>query len=64
MGKIKKCFKQVFNNFAHKLLLNYIINKAKALIDLCEYNINEIVQILRYKYTSGFTNIFLKSVGC
>jgi len=52
MGKIKKCFKQVFNNFAYKLLLNYRINKAKALIDLCEYNINEIVQIF-----------FLKSVG-
>lgn len=61
--KLKKGFKQVFNTSPYKLLLKYKMNEAKILIEKGEYNINEISELVGYKFTSSFTNAFFKECG-
>ncbi len=58
--KLKKGFKQVFNTSPYKLLNQYKMNLAKKLLKENIYNINEIAQIVGYKYPNNFTNAFFK----
>lgn len=61
--KLKKGFKQVFNTSPYKLLYKYKMNKAKKLIESNKYNINEIANLVGFKYASNFTNAFYKEFG-
>ncbi|RXJ79780.1 AraC family transcriptional regulator [Arcobacter sp. F2176] len=58
--KLKKGFRQVFNESPHKLLSKYKLTKAKKMLESGEYNINEVAYLTGYKYANNFTNAFFK----
>lgn len=61
--KLKVGFKEVFHTTPYKLLLKYKMNEAKIMIESGEYNINEVANLIGYKFASNFTNAFLKEFG-
>jgi len=61
--KLKEGFKDVFETSPYKLLLKYKMNKAKDMLRSGEYNINEVANLIGYKYASNFTNTFFKEFG-
>lgn len=58
--KLKTGFKEIFNTSPYRLLLKYKMNEAKKLLEMGEYNINEVADITGYKFASNFTNAFYK----
>ncbi|MCV6606673.1 MAG: AraC family transcriptional regulator [Campylobacterales bacterium] len=61
--KLKKGFKQVFETTPYKLLSKYKLNHAKELLQSSEYNINEIANLVGFKFANNFTNAFYNEFG-
>jgi len=61
--KLKKGFKEVFNNTPYNLLLDYRLELAKKLLKEGEMNINEVASLLGYRYTQSFHKAFIKKYG-
>jgi len=61
--KLKVGFKEIFQTSPYKLLLKYKLNEAKNILQTGEYNINEVANLIGYKYASNFTNAFFKEFG-
>jgi len=58
--KLKYGFKKFFNISFGTMVLNEKMNEAKRLLESSELNINEISQLIGYKYPSNFTKAFKK----
>lgn len=58
--KLKYGFKKIFNISFGTMVLNEKMNEAKRLLESSELNINEISQVIGYKYPSNFTGAFKK----
>lgn len=56
--KLKKGFKKKFNITPYKLLEQTRMEKAKYLLENDDMNVNEISQLLGYKYQNNFAKIF------
>lgn len=61
--KLKAGFKEVFHTSPFKLLFQYKMSKAKELLQVGDYNINEIANLTGYKFASNFSNAFYKEFG-
>lgn len=61
--KLKAGFKEIFQTSPYKLLLKYKLNEAKNMLQTGEYNINEVANLIGYKYASNFTTAFFKEYG-
>ncbi len=61
--KLKAGFKEIFHTSPYKLLLKYKMNEAKIMLESGEYNINEVANLIGYKFASNFTNAFFKRFG-
>ena len=58
--KLKKGFKQVYKQSPYQFLTSYKLTKAKYLLEEGEYNVNEVSQLMGYKYSNNFSNAFFK----
>jgi len=61
--KLKYGFKKLFNISVGAMVLNEKMEQSKLMLQSGELNINEISQILGYKYPSNFTLAFKKYFG-
>ena len=61
--KLKIGFKKIFNNTAYGLLFEHKMIRAKQLLKDSEYDINEIANLIGYKYPCNFTTAFTKRFG-
>lgn len=61
--KLKIGFKKMFHTSPYKFLLKYKLNEAKIMLKTGEYNINEVANLIGYKFASNFTTAFLKEFG-
>jgi len=61
--KLKKGFKQLFNNTVYGLLQEHRLNKAKSLLETKEVNISEASSLVGYKSISHFSKIFKEQFG-
>ena len=58
--KLKVGFKKFFNNTPYGLLFEYKMEKAKRLLEISEYNVNEISLMVGYKHSYNFSDAFFK----
>lgn len=61
--KLKTGFKKYFNTSPGNLIIEQKMLKAKELLETGDYNINEVSNILGYKYQQSFTATFTKYFG-
>lgn len=61
--KLKTGFKKYFNTSPGNLIIEQKMLKAKQLLGTGDYNINEVSNILGYKYQQSFTTTFTKYFG-
>ncbi|MFW3425398.1 helix-turn-helix domain-containing protein [Aliarcobacter butzleri] len=61
--KLKTGFKKYFNTSPGNLIIEQKMLKAKQLLETGDYNVNEISQLVGYKYQQSFTATFTKYFG-
>jgi len=61
--KLKYGFNKLFHQTPYNLSLEYRLQEAKRLLELSEYNINEISEKIGYKYVQSFSKAFHKRFG-
>lgn len=61
--KLKYGFKVFFKTTPYNYLLHVRMEKAKRLLEVSEYSVSEIAQIVGYKQASNFTKSFVKFYG-
>lgn len=61
--KLKIGFKDFFGQSPYNFLKSHRLKKAKSLLLCGEYNINEVAQIVGYKFANNFSNAFTKEFG-
>ncbi len=61
--KLKVGFHKFFNETPYSVSVEGRLQESKKLLDSSELNINEISELVGYKYASNFTQAFLKKFG-
>ncbi|WP_323588569.1 helix-turn-helix transcriptional regulator [Aliarcobacter butzleri] len=61
--KLKTGFKKYFNTSPGNLIIEQKMLKAKQLLETGDYNVNQISQLVGYKYQQSFTATFTKYFG-
>lgn len=62
-NKLKYGFKKLFNTSPGNMILETKMHEAKRLLEESDYNINEVAEIIGYKYAQNFTKAFIDFFG-